>query len=91
MRHIEGQRVQLLPHLTKREQEVLLLTASGMTEKEIAGKLATSPNTIRIHIENSKRKLICRNKVDLVVTALRLRLIDFPQIGTCLLTRRTNM
>jgi DNA-binding NarL/FixJ family response regulator len=78
---MERQRAPSHLHLTIREREVLSLTACGMTEKEIASRLLMSPNTIRVHIENSKRKLACRNKVDLVVTALRMRLIDFPPLS----------
>ena len=69
------------PKLTEREREVLLHTVRGLTEKEIANVLDMSPHTVRIHIENSKRKFGSRNKIDLVVTALRNGLVEFPAGG----------
>lgn len=43
--------------LTNREIEVIQLIKSGLTSKEIAGKLDISPNTINIHRNNIFRKL----------------------------------
>lgn len=49
--------------LSKREQEVLELSAKGFTRTEIAAKLFVSPHTIKKHFENIYRKLRVKNKV----------------------------
>jgi len=46
-----------LETLTDREQEVLDLTLSGSTSKEIAMQLAISPRTVETHRKNILRKL----------------------------------
>ena len=43
--------------LTRREHEVVLLVAEGMTNAEIAGTLWISPGTVRRHLENVFAKL----------------------------------
>ncbi|MCF8461612.1 MAG: response regulator transcription factor [Flavobacteriales bacterium] len=43
--------------LTQREEEILSLLVVGLEYKEIAGKLAISPNTVRNHITKIYRKL----------------------------------
>lgn len=48
--------------LTRRERACLVLTGRGQSEKEVAQKLDISPNTVRVHIENIKRKLGASNK-----------------------------
>jgi DNA-binding CsgD family transcriptional regulator len=48
--------------LTPREKQCVKMTAMGLTEKEIASRMGVSPNTIRVHIENLKRKCGARNK-----------------------------
>ena len=76
---------QLLPHassvLTRRERGVLLLTAAGLTEKECARLIRISPNTVRIHVENAKRKLRASNKTHAVVIALRAGELSIEQIS----------
>jgi len=49
--------------LTKREKEVLELSARGLTRNEIAAKLFVSNHTIKKHFENIYRKLRVKNKV----------------------------
>lgn len=43
--------------LSPREQEVLDLLGSGMSDREIADALYLSPGTIRVHVSNSLKKL----------------------------------
>jgi DNA-binding NarL/FixJ family response regulator len=43
--------------LTTREQEVLRLLASGLSQMEIAGRLVISPKTVATHIQNVLTKL----------------------------------
>ena len=46
-----------LPYgLTPREYEVLLLTAEGLTSKEIAHRLGIAPNTVRAHQQTARCK-----------------------------------
>ena len=62
--------------LTERERSCLRATADGDTEKEIARGLNISPNTVRAHIENCKRKLRAKSKTEAVVRAMRAGLIE---------------
>lgn len=43
--------------LTRREQEVLVLVAQGMTDKEIAARLSISIYTVKSHLRNILSKL----------------------------------
>lgn len=56
--------------LTRRERACLVLTGRGQSEKEVAQRLAISPNTVRVHIENIKRKLGAANKSHALILAL---------------------
>ncbi|MFZ4809343.1 MAG: LuxR C-terminal-related transcriptional regulator [Hyphomicrobiaceae bacterium] len=56
--------------LTKRERDCLLLSGQGHSEKEVAQHLSISPNTVRVHIENVKRKLGASNKAHAIVLSL---------------------
>lgn len=70
--------------LTRRERACLILTGRGKSEKEVAQKLAISPNTVRVHIENIKRKLGASNKSHALILALLSReteLGDFEDPG----------
>jgi DNA-binding CsgD family transcriptional regulator len=58
--------------LTSRERDCLVLSGRGHTEKEVAQQLEISPNTVRVHIENIKRKLGASNKSHAIVLALVL-------------------
>jgi len=61
--------------LTQREAAIMLQTAHGLSEKEIAANLSISPNTVRAHVENVKRKLHARNKVHAVAISICRSLI----------------
>lgn len=56
--------------LTKREEEVLSLIATGLTNKEIAGKLFVSPKTVDSHRTNLMKKIHVHNVTGLVRYAL---------------------
>lgn len=56
--------------LSRRELEVLRLTAEGLSSKEVATRLGISPRTAEVHRAHIMRKLGCRNRVLLVRYAL---------------------
>jgi DNA-binding NarL/FixJ family response regulator len=58
-------------NLTKREFEVLELLSEGLTQQEIAGKLAISEKTVGSHIERILSKLGVHSRAQAVVLALR--------------------
>ncbi len=61
--------------LTTREREVLHLAAEGLTTTEIAGRLFISPRTTETHRANLMRKLGLRNQTELVLYAVRRRIV----------------
>lgn len=67
------------PILTTREREILQLIAGGMSLEEVAGQLILSPDTVRTHLANARRKLGARNRTEAVVTAMRTAQIRMPE------------
>lgn len=67
---------QFAPQLTKREQEVLKLTAEGKTTKEIAFLRAVSVKMIEIHRMNIKRKLGLKSIAQLTLYAARTGIVS---------------
>jgi len=66
---------QTSPPLTKRELEVLKLTAEGYNTKEIAFELGVSIKMIEIHRSNIRRKLGFKSIAQLTTYAVRTGLI----------------
>jgi len=64
------------PTLTTRELEVLKLVAKGMSNREIAGELTISENTVKNHVRNILEKLHLHSRVEAVMYALRENIID---------------
>ena len=62
--------------LTSREREILQLLAEGKTNKEIAGLLNLSVHTVESHRRNLHDKLRFHNFADLVLYAVRKRVIS---------------
>ena len=62
--------------LTAREKEVLRLMAEGLPSREIASKLGISYATVRTHIRSLGAKLGVHSKVQAIVKARELALID---------------
>lgn len=69
------------PGLTPRESEVLQLLALGGDTRDIADRLSLSHNTARNHVQAVLRKLGAHNKLEAVMTALRLGLIRPPAVA----------
>jgi RNA polymerase sigma factor (sigma-70 family) len=52
--------------LTPREQEVISMVASGMLNKQIAGRLGTAENTVKVHRSRAMEKMRAQSLADLV-------------------------
>lgn len=61
--------------LTDREVEVLRLVVEGLSNREIAGGLTISENTVKFHLKNILAKLHARNRTEAVAYALRTGLV----------------
>jgi len=65
-----------VPRLTTRELEVLKLVARGMANRDIAGELFISENTVKNHVRNILEKLQLHSRMEAVVYAVRERILD---------------
>jgi GAF domain-containing protein len=59
------------PRLNSSQQEILRLTAEGLSNKEIAERVHLSENTVKSHIQAILQKLGVRNRVQAAVRATR--------------------
>jgi DNA-binding NarL/FixJ family response regulator len=57
--------------LSTREREVLIHVMEGFSNREIAGQLFVSPETIKSHLTNIMSKLGARDRTHAVVLAIR--------------------
>lgn len=62
--------------LTIREIEILKLAANGISNKEIADKLSISSKTVDAHKNHIMQKLKLKNTAELVLYALRNKIIE---------------
>ena len=62
--------------LTDREKEILQLIAEGKTNKEVAGLINISPLTVETHRANLMQKLGLHSTADIVLYAVRKRIIS---------------
>lgn len=61
--------------ISERELEVLVLVAQGLSNKEIAGKLFVSINTVKTHLSKLYEKLDVSRRTQAVEKAKNLKLI----------------
>ena len=61
--------------LTDREKEVLRLVAEGATNRDIAGRLNVTENTVKYHLKNILEKLHLRNRAQAVAYAMQTGLL----------------
>ena len=61
---------------TNKELLILRLVAKGMMNKEIADELCMSNTTTKAHIETIFKKLNVQNRVQAVVKAITLQIIN---------------
>jgi NarL family two-component system response regulator LiaR len=66
--------------LTDREMEVLRLLAHGRTNREIAGELVVSEETVKTHVGNILNKLLLTHRTQAVIHALKQGLISLDEI-----------
>jgi DNA-binding NarL/FixJ family response regulator len=64
-----GKATQVLPELTEREREVLVLIAQGVSNKGIAEKLVISMKTVSNHITNIFGKLQVADRAQAIIRA----------------------
>ncbi len=69
---VERQQTQL----TGRELEVLKLVGEGFSNRDIAGRLFISENTVKNHLRNILQKLHFENRVQAAAYAIRRGLVD---------------
>jgi LuxR family transcriptional regulator, maltose regulon positive regulatory protein len=70
-----GQHPQLIESLTPREMDVLRLLNEGLSNREIAGRLYLSPNTLRVYTTNLYAKLDVHNRTQAVTRARSLGIL----------------
>lgn len=63
------------PRLTPRQQEILLLMAQGMQNRDIASSLSMLEGTVKVHVKSILQKLGVNNRTHAVVTGIRLGLV----------------
>jgi DNA-binding NarL/FixJ family response regulator len=66
----------LRDRLTSREREVLSLMSEGSSNREIAATMKISYTTVRSHLRHVASKLAAHSKLEVLVTAQRLELVD---------------
>lgn len=68
-------KVQQTLRISEREFEVLELLAAGKSNKEIAGRLNVSPNTVKTHIARLYEKLEVSRRTEAILRARELGMI----------------
>ena len=68
-------------NLTKREMEVLRLTAEGLSVRQVASVLYLSAKTVDAHKVNLMRKLKIHNKAHLVQYAFRNHILSLEPLA----------
>lgn len=67
--------------LTDREVSVLRLVTDGLRNKEIAGRLGITENTVKFHLRNILEKLHATSRTEIAARAVREGLIGEPGTG----------
>jgi DNA-binding NarL/FixJ family response regulator len=62
--------------LSKREQEVVRLLVTGLSNKDISRRLRISAATVKIHLHNSYRKLRVSSRAELVARSAVIADLD---------------
>lgn len=67
--------------LTQRQHQVLSGLARGLSNKRIAGQLGISDKTVNAHVTDVLRALGANNRIEAVLAAARLGLVELPHGG----------
>jgi DNA-binding CsgD family transcriptional regulator len=70
------------PALTPRQHEVLRLLGTGLTTTQMAELMALSPETVRNHVKSTLRELNAKSRLEAVLTAYRLGLLNRPDAAS---------
>ena len=65
--------------LSERERSILQLLVDGKTNREIAGELVITENTVKTHLTNILEKLHLQNRIQAAVYAVRQGLVQDKQ------------
>ena len=76
--HSEGRTVRLAENgpLSEREQQILRLVATGVSNKEIAHQLVISTNTVKVHLRNIFAKIGVVSRTEATLYAIREGLVQ---------------
>jgi two-component system nitrate/nitrite response regulator NarL len=75
-REIQARSTDERPLLTPREQEILKLTAEGLSAPDIGGRLYLSPATVKTHLQHVYEKLGVSDRAAAVAEAMRRGLLE---------------
>jgi len=64
--------------LSERELEIVRLLATGLSNKEIAGQLYLSVNTVKVHVRNVFAKLGVQTRTEATLVAIQRGLVEVP-------------
>lgn len=71
----DAREVKPLDPLTDREKEILVFLANGVSNKEMAGRLFVSENTVKFHLKNVYSKLAVGSRLQAITAARKLGLV----------------
>jgi DNA-binding NarL/FixJ family response regulator len=77
----KGEQTHLLDTLTHREREVLRLMAQGLDNRTLAKHLGVEYGTVRSHVRNLIAKLKVHNRMQAIVRAAQLGLLEPESVG----------
>lgn len=71
----------VLESLSPRERQVLALTATGLTSREVAGQLGISIKTVESFVSSTNKKLGTRSRLQQVILFYRAQLANLTSPG----------
>ncbi|MFD2093170.1 LuxR C-terminal-related transcriptional regulator [Blastococcus deserti] len=74
-RRVRPSAAALAESLTERELAILALLPTTKSQRELAGTLFVSPNTLKTHLRSIYRKLVAHSRDDAVLRARSLELL----------------
>jgi len=67
-------------NLSDREEEILKLVATGLTNREIAQALTISPNTVKVHLSNIFEKINVSSRTEATLYGIENGIVDVPGV-----------